>query len=277
MSTSTIKLAIVLAGVSAAISASIAPTVVAPTTLDSSIMLAVMGQGELDDQNFSVFKACVQNLNSTYRAYVDEGVLVLLPTANRTIDIKTTDMDLWQCIEASTSTVSLALESSEFDDEVQETSIDITAIDHANAVEMGVTGQIVTGHVPSRAPTSALDKRDAGYFYAYSSDENTCNGDFNYYHTQECYGVASAYSSTAAGNLDQSGPLTLSTHTIVSSCGNNKSKKLIVRDMGGRNLEVVQREEWSVYRPAQRSGCGMVQSYVEAYTSLQPYVYTVIA
>lgn len=191
------KLAIVLAGVTAAIAASIAPTVV-----DSSTMLAVMGQGALDEQNFSVFTECVQALNSSYRAYADEGVLVIIPPTNRTIDIKTTDEELWKCIESSTTTISLAIESSEFYDQVHETSTNVTTIQHTDAVNMGVKGQIVVDRVPSPAKTNALETRDVDYYYAHYSDEDTCSGNYGNFYIQECYGAASAYASTSAGNLD---------------------------------------------------------------------------
>lgn len=193
------KLPIFLAGASAAIAASIAPAVV-----DSSAMLSIMGPGDLDEQNFSVFTECVQALNSSYRAYADEGVLVIIPPNNRTIDLNTTDEELWKCIQSSSSTISLAIESSEFYEQAHETITDVRTIQHSTAVEMGVKGQIVVDRVPSHAKTSALEARDMGYFYVHHSEESTCKGDFGYYFIAKCYNYSLSYRSTSAGNLDSS-------------------------------------------------------------------------
>jgi hypothetical protein len=198
MSVFTMKLAIVLAGASAAIPTSTAVAV----AVDSSTMLSVMGQGALDEQNFSVFTKCVQSLKSSYRAYADEGVLVVIPPTNRTIDIKTTDEEMWKCIESSVKTISLAIESTEFFDQVHETSTHLTTLRHTDALRMGIKGQAVIGHVPAPAKANTLQSRDVGYFYQHSSFYNDCAGDYNYYYINTCYGWASAVASTSAGNLD---------------------------------------------------------------------------
>ncbi|KAM3528330.1 hypothetical protein NHJ13051_002454 [Beauveria bassiana] len=192
MSTFTMKLACVLAGVTA--------TMAAPALDDSSTMLAVMGQDALDEQSYSTFAKCVQGLDSAYKAYADEGVLVVIPATSRAIDIDTMDKELWNCIESSSNTVSLAAESSEFHDQTQDASTDVKSIQHSNAVNMGITGQKVVDHVAAK--TRALETRDVQYYGVHHSDENTCRGDFNNYYINNCISSASAYASTLADNLD---------------------------------------------------------------------------
>lgn len=192
MLTFNIKLATVLAGVSTVMAA--------PALADSSTMLAIMGQGALDEQSYSVFTNCVQALDSSYKAYTDEGVLVVVPSTSRAIDINTTDKEMWNCIKSSSSTVSLAIESSEFPDQAHEATTDVTSIQHTDAVNMGVTGQKVVDYVPAK--TNALETRDVAYYDVHHSDEKTCKGDFNQYHLKTCISFASAYDSTLASNLD---------------------------------------------------------------------------
>ncbi|OAR02745.1 hypothetical protein LLEC1_04752 [Akanthomyces lecanii] len=193
MSTFTTKLASVLVGVSAAMAA--------PALTDSSSMLAVMGQDALDAQSYSAFTNCVQGLGgSAYKAYADEGVLVVIPSTSRAIDINTTDKELWSCIESSSNNVSLAVESSEFYDQAHEVSLNVQSIQHTDAVNMGITGQKVVDHVA--ASTNAVERRDVAYYNVHHSDENTCRGDFNQYYLRTCNSFASAYSSTLADNLD---------------------------------------------------------------------------
>ncbi|KAM0671175.1 hypothetical protein ACQRIU_001570 [Beauveria bassiana] len=146
-------------------------------------MLDVMGQDALDEQSYSTFAKCVQGLDSAYKTYADEGVL-----------------ELWNCIESSSNTVSLAAESSEFHDQTQDASTDIKSIQHSNAVNMGITGQKVVDHVAAK--TRALKTRDVQYYGVHHSDENTCRGDFNNYYINNCISFASAYASTLADNLD---------------------------------------------------------------------------
>lgn len=186
------KLASVLAGVSAAMAT--------PASADSNNMLAVMGQDALDAQSYSAFANCVQGLDSAYKAYADEGVLVVIPSTSRAIDINTTDKELWSCIESSSNTVSLATESSEFHNQAHEASTDVKSIQHTDAVNMGVTGQKVVDHVVAKR--NALERRDAAYYNVHHSDEKTCKGDFNHYYLKTCNSFASAYSSTLADNLD---------------------------------------------------------------------------
>jgi hypothetical protein len=196
MPTFTMKLAIVLAGASTAIATS------ATVAVDSSTMLSVMGQGALDEQNFSVFTNCVQSLNSSYRAFADEGVLVIIPPTNRTLDIKITDEEMWKCIESSLTTISLAMESTEFFDQVHGTSIHLTTLRYTDALRMGIMGQVVIGRVPVPAQANTLQSRDVGHFYQHSSYYNECAGDYNQYYIDKCYGWANPIASTAAGNLD---------------------------------------------------------------------------
>ncbi|CEJ91715.1 hypothetical protein VHEMI07408 [[Torrubiella] hemipterigena] len=187
-----------LTGVGVALAASITTGL-----SDSSDMLSVMGQGALEEQHFSVFSNCVQALSSSYRAYVDEGVLVVIPFTKRTIDLDTVDAEMWKCIDSSADTVSLAIESSEFDDPAQEESAHISGIRYADAVQMGLRGQKVIDRVPNSSASNGIQKRDPGYYYAYLSDERTCHGDFNHYYSRRCYTWASAYASTSAGNVDK--------------------------------------------------------------------------
>jgi hypothetical protein len=221
MLTFTMKLAIVLAGASAAIAT---PTAVA---VDSSTMLSVMGQGALDEQHFSVFIKCVQSLNSAYRAYADDGYLVVIPPTNRTIDTKTTDEGMWNCIESSLTTISLALESAEFYDPVHETSTQLATLRYTDAVRIGIKGQEVTGHVAAGAGTNALQSRavpglattddpgailvggTAAYFGEHASFFSDCTSEnFDWYYVGKCYGWMSPVSSTSAYNADPKACLT---------------------------------------------------------------------
>ncbi|OAA54024.1 hypothetical protein ISF_08504 [Cordyceps fumosorosea ARSEF 2679] len=185
------KLASILVAVGAAMAA--------PASDDSSNMLVAMGKDALDAQSYSEFANCVNGLDTAYKAYADAGVLVVIPPTSRAIDPDGKDKELWNCIQSSSSKVSLAAESTEFHDPAQEASIDAKSIQHAKAVSMGVTGQKEVGRVAAR--TDGLETRQANVYAVHFSDHAGCQGDFNHFNLGACINYWSAYASTMADNL----------------------------------------------------------------------------
>ncbi|TQV90824.1 hypothetical protein V2A60_002506 [Cordyceps javanica] len=215
----------------------------APAPAESGNMLALMGQGALDEQSYSAFANCVQGLGSAYKAYPDEGVLVVIPSTSRAIDIDAADKELWKCIEASSDTVSLAVESSEFHDAAHEASTNVKSIQHTDALNMGVTGQKVVDHVVARS--SGLETRAIVNYYAgHHSDENTCRGDFNHYRLSTCISFASAYRSTLADNLDATRQLryTIWPH---HSCQKGNQRTINIRPRSSSACQVRTTYSWN--------------------------------
>lgn len=168
-------------------------------------MLTVMGQGALPQDDFMSFTDCVEALSISYRAFQDAGVLVLIPPTRRTLETTTTDAGLWECLITLRPSLSIALEPAEFFDEVHEDSVLLSSISHADAVAMGVTGQVAVGQRASapRNSTEKLEERTNSIYGVFRSEGSAClEEDFNYYYSIQCYSYPSAYYSMAASNSD---------------------------------------------------------------------------
>ena len=210
-------------------------TVALPADLLSNTtdQLAVMGQGALVLGHFTEFSKCIASFNGSYHAYEDDGTLVMIPSTNRTIDLKGSDAALLGCVVASASTITLATEDSVYQSEDHLRAVPLAGVDHATAVAMGVTGQTVVRHKPNvLADSTGLDKRAVNYYAVYQSvysGENECynSGDYKVYNANSCESFASKFKSVAASSYSCTSSLSW-TFWPHHSCINGNARTIIV-------------------------------------------------
>jgi hypothetical protein len=226
MSTFASKLAVVLAGFSAMVAAS-------PTSLVADAdLISHLGYTDLTEEHFASFTECVSSVKGSYRAYPEDGTLVVIPPTNRTADLESEDAAMWQCVIASSNKISIAFGSAANPDESLDGSKPVTNIQYSDAVGMGISGLTVVAHKPARRSPSessfemgrSLAKRDPGVYSMERDEGKTCEGDYDHHYVERCYNYNSAYESFQLTNRDccQGIKLTIWPHHRCHN-GNDKS------------------------------------------------------
>ncbi|OJJ67891.1 hypothetical protein ASPBRDRAFT_134313 [Aspergillus brasiliensis CBS 101740] len=108
--------------------------------LTAAVNITVLGQGDLNQDTAGSFLSCINATGINYRLYVDAGSTILLPPGNRTIDTDGVDELLLECMMMACSTMDIAAEDMNEDDERHMDSVYASLATYDWLVEQGARG-----------------------------------------------------------------------------------------------------------------------------------------
>lgn len=124
--------------------------------------IRVLGRTELRQNVSDLFLDCLNITQTSYRLYVDEGMTIILPPENRTMDYEGADELLMECMMFFSDKMSLAAEDAIGFNSQHLNSIAATDASHAWFVARGAQGLHAVGTRPASVESRLLarDKED---------------------------------------------------------------------------------------------------------------------
>lgn len=185
--------------------------------VNQSRNITVRGPTSLDKDVADSFLSCLNATEVRYALYIDEGVTIVHPVVNRTIDFDGADEHLFSCMMLSVQNMSIAAEDFAASENENTHSIHASRATFPWLVSHGAVGlQVIGTQKPgsSLQPDSSLAswdvdemqasrllKRSVSHFWAYVSDYKSCaSSDLLTPYVNECHTYNQAYASVKFEN-----------------------------------------------------------------------------
>lgn len=188
----------------------------AAAVVDQAQNMTVRGRTDLSQDVANTFLSCLNATEVQYRLYVDEGITVVRPVVNRTIDFDGTDERLRGCMMLTTRNMSIAAEDATSSGEGGN-GIHASRATFPWLVSQGAQGLHAIGTMKPGSPVqldsslvsrdvsemkaSLLEGRSFSHYWAFLSDYKSCASEsFSVKYAGECHTYAQAYKSVMFGN-----------------------------------------------------------------------------
>ncbi|KAI1992150.1 hypothetical protein LOZ53_002601, partial [Ophidiomyces ophidiicola] len=204
-----------------------APLIQAAATPNASNAITELAHSDLKEHDGNGFLNCVRSTNTDYHMYVDEGTMVVTRSPGQDIDLEEHDAPLKRCVEVSARSMMIAVENASGKSQPHPRSIPVS--DASFDWLKGSGAQGLRG-VRSVSPISAsgLAARQETHYFAYPSFHKNCESpDLKSSYPNQCYSVASAYTSIQFENPSKTKPMT-ATIWPHHSCDKGNERKIVV-------------------------------------------------
>lgn len=187
--------------------------------------ITLYGPDHLDPDVVKAFLSCLKDTNVEYSIYVDEtGIIVVLPTERRELDLEGIDEGLHKCIMAANDRLELAAESTVYDSSESKGATTVDSVTYSWISEQGGLGKKPVGTRPPTTDKSeqtlalgignntsgpAIDQ-SLHYWSLVSSDKYCKNHDAQLSFPGNCHSHHQSYKSIEVENSSNSESLTMS-------------------------------------------------------------------